>query len=216
MTSFLAKQTYIGIEYCKVCQGCCKAPKAEVICGYNLFEGIQNGKLSAEEIQKLLVFRVPEHILDDAAKNWGMFPLDNLLRHLTVRSDDGFWEFVALPSGTCPFLGEKGCRHPECKTYECGIYPFYVYKLELRYDYRCPYCDSIEEDCQIRSIVGKFISDFLLFSDKNKEEYAANLLNLKQKYSISVITLTESPYRQKSDQQNVSKPDSAVFYHATI
>jgi Fe-S-cluster containining protein len=183
-------QTYIPCPSCASCQDCCKYPnKPAYPFGFQIFEAIHRGDFPEKEISKLVILRIPESLLDDTARR-AMYPLDNLFRHMTVPSPDGTWEFLALPTGKCIFLSPIGCIINEIKPFECGIYPFYLYKLEMRFDAWCPDVYKLEDTVKVREMVGKYIINYISYSETHKGQYLKELQAIKNKYKLPVMMVT--------------------------
>ena len=175
---------YIKINDCSECKGCCSGI-SEIICGINMIKAIQKKEIPEELIQKMRIYRVSEENLNKAAKIWGLFPLTNLLKVMTLPTT-GFYEFLALPSSAerCIFLSDNGCLYPDAKPFECGLYPFYIYKMQFRTDFRCKYSDNMEDDLILREFIGQYITDYLLTSHEHKKEYYEYVKYLKPKYNL--------------------------------
>lgn len=180
----------IVMEECAKCKLCCiaKSDKAEVICGFNAIEEINKGNLSTDLIKSLIIYRVSEKRLDAAAKNWGLYPFANLLRYMSVPKD-GYWEYLAIPPGDCPFISPNGCTHPNFKPFECKMYPFYLYKFHFRTDYHCQFADNLEEELKYHEKIGQFIADYLVYSFEHKNDYFNAVQKIKKDYGLPVLTL---------------------------
>lgn len=180
---------YVKIEQCATCRGCCyNIP--ESICGYNTFEEIHKGAIPEEYLKQMVIYHIAEAKIDDFAKKDNMFPIVNLLRYMT-NPKDGYYDFLAYPTvtGNCIMLSEKGCLFPKAKPFECGLHPFYMYKLHFRTDYECQYTRILEDEISQREIVGRFIAEYLLYSEKHQKDYFNALSHFQQKYQLPIVRI---------------------------
>jgi Fe-S-cluster containining protein len=115
-----------------------------------------------------------------------MYPIDNFLRHMTNPTAEGVFQLLVTDSGKCNFLGDKGCVLGDVKPLVCGIFPFMLYKLQLHYNYCCPGADNMECDCEIRESLGILLSQFLINSEKHKEDYGRELKEIQKKYQLPI------------------------------
>lgn len=188
----------ITMKECATCKACCSdlhtsGDRSEILCAFNCISEINQNKIPDDIIKRLVIYSVPDSQMDHYAKYLRMFPLTNLLRHMTIPDKNGKYEFLAIPPAVidkCPFLSPCGCNPPDIKNYICGIYPFYVHKLQFHSDYNCPWLDNLneEDDVKYREIVGKYIVDYLFFSENHKTEYALLLNQIKQKNNLRVLS----------------------------
>jgi Fe-S-cluster containining protein len=179
----------IEVTGCGDCLGCCDADAdiAGFLCGYDLVKDITHGVISPELVKLTKIYRVPKNLLDDAAKFFRMFPTDNLLKYMTLPQPDGSYEFLVTGSGRCTFLGPRGCIISQSKPLACALFPYYVYKLQLHFNYSCPGADRVEIDLPIREQLGKMISQFLVDADRQKTAYRNELDIIKQKFALAVV-----------------------------
>ncbi|MFX0102270.1 MAG: hypothetical protein ACFFCS_22075 [Candidatus Hodarchaeota archaeon] len=184
------KHEGVQIQECVNCRDCCKN-LAETICGFNTIEAIQDGTISEEDARMFIVIRVKESQIDESAKHWGIYPVVNLVKYMTSPSN-GFYDLLATPPSKedCVFLTGKGCKYPSAKSFECGLYPFYMYKLKLRTDYHCDFAWDLDNDTGIREVVGQYFSEYLLYSNEHKEQYFKTLPLLKERYALKIIDYT--------------------------
>ena len=180
----------VYIPECMNCKECCKNI-AETICGYNTVEAILDGTIKEEDARKFIIIHARESEIDQAAKHWGLYPVVNLIPYITYPMN-GFFDLLATPPSKedCAFLTPCGCKYPRAKSFECGLYPFYMYKLKLRTDYQCHYAWDLDSDTQIRELVGQYITEFLLYSRDHKEEYLKVLPLLKERFALKVVDYT--------------------------
>jgi Fe-S-cluster containining protein len=154
---------------------------------YKFLDAALNGKISPSILSKMNLYQIPGAILNDAAKYLRMYPLDNLLRHMTTPNANGDYEFLGIPAGNCILLGQDGCLIPEYKPYICAMFPFYFYKLQAHFNYVCPGCDGLEGDLAQREAAGKMIVTFYLEADRHQHEYASMLRQINEKYHPKTI-----------------------------
>jgi hypothetical protein len=72
----MAENSYEQIlsDLCSVCKECCKEGVPEGICGYNTIDMILNGKIPENLVKQLVVYRVPQDKINEAATKWWHFP----------------------------------------------------------------------------------------------------------------------------------------------
>ncbi len=178
---------YIKITQCADCKSCCfNIP--ESICSFNAIEEILNGGITESYVKQMVVYHVAEKDIDRMGKQWLMFPSVNYLRYMTG-PEKGFYEFLALPAvkDNCILLTDKGCLYPAAKPFECGMYPFYMYKLQFRTDYECDYAKELEDDIHVSEFVSQYMADHLIYCEKNKQNYFEAVKDLKNKYQLRAI-----------------------------
>lgn len=179
----------IEMNDCAECQGCCDEGDKfnQIMVSYAFLDATLKNKIPENALQQMLIFRIPAQIIDDAAKYLRMYPIDNLLKHMTILSSDGYYEYLSLPDGKCIFLSPRGCLIPEYKPYICAMFPFYVYKLQTHFNYACPASDKIENDLPVRECIGQLIVNYILYAEAHKEQYSIALEKIKQKYKLKVV-----------------------------
>ena len=75
----------------------------------------------------------------------------------------------------------------DSKPLTCAIFPFYLYKFQLHFNYCCPAADHIENDLPIREQLGTVISRFLIDAVQHKQKYREDLERIKVMYQIPVV-----------------------------
>jgi Fe-S-cluster containining protein len=183
----------LGIEMtdCAKCRGCCGDVGGEkfnqIMLSYEFLEAIEANKIPEKIIQQMIIYKIPAQTLDAAAKYLRMYPVDNLMRHMTTLDPEGYYEFMSLPKGKCTLLGPSGCQFLEFKPYICAIFPFYIYKLQPYYSYGCVACDKIENDILVRESAGRLIIHYIIAAEQHKEQYRPTLERIKQNYCLKVV-----------------------------
>lgn len=176
----------IIIDGCQNCEHICCLDLPTIVCAYNGIDAIMKGKIPVEAVKKMIVYRIQGDYIDVFAQKWGLYPLDNFLTHMTLK-EDGFYEILTFPRGVCVLL-DSGCKYPEMKSYECGLYPFEIYKMQMFPDrYFCEPTNFIRNDMKYREIAGKYTIQYLLYSEEHKNAYFQDLKAIKDKFGIQTI-----------------------------
>lgn len=196
----MAENSYEQIlsDLCSVCKECCKEGVPEGICGYNTIDMILNGKIPENLVKQLVVYRVPQDRIDEAATKWWHFPKKNLLKLLT-KEENGFYEFLAVPYAKikCIFLSDDGpCLYPDAKPFDCSMFPFHFEKGEYRIETWCKMTElcQINKDKYDKKVFDKYYSQTLKsakqyekFAKKYSKAYFEKLKEIKNKYSLEII-----------------------------